>query len=1214
MRDAIDRSMGLDGTAEGGLWAASASGRPPARPGAPRPLPGGRPTAGTVRRPTASLPPTSRPPPPPSRSSGGSGGGWAWRFGAWTTAAAAIAGVLAGAVYWFEIVRHPGPEFTRRAILNVIADESPVYFNDGETRLGAFFEDEHRQQVEWEDLPPAWTAAIVAAEDERFWSHAGFDPLGIARAMKDNLLAGRLVAGGSTLTQQTAKNLFYRPDRSLGAKLDEALAALRLEQHFTKADLLTFYANQFHVAGNGRGLGIAARHFFNKPLGELTTVEAAFLAGMVKAPAAYDPFSSDPAKAEAVRKRAHDRTVYVLRRLSEAPLARLIGDARRAPEGATAAWAQRDAAIRAAVSDAQKALAEGFTLEFSKGTFRYDSSAVLDEVRRRLAERPFVDILRAAGVEDPAKAGLKVITTLDAEVQRAAVYGMWHHLTELGTMIEGRKAADFVLADARPPRVDPGEPLVPTEFRTAKVVGPEGAKGKVTLALDLGGVGCTVDRAGLGRVANAIERGRSKNSGATASAGAVDRLASELPKDAIVYVSVREATQGKSATCDLELRPEVQGAAMVVQNGEIRAMVAGNDNKNFNRATALRQFGSTWKSLVLQAALELGWSPTDMVPNAPTTFSFGGTSWSPTKGHASADQVSVAWAGIQSENIASVALMTHLLDKLSMDQILTVARRVGLDREANESAGAYRRRLGEAGLVLGSGAVEAPLVARARAVADAAHPGLDGVATIAAGGLAAWPTLRDRREACLAALQDARAAWAAAAPGPTSLVVRSAADGALTVWCGEGGEGWTSLAAHPVGEGALPDDGALWLAPGVSVAAVDAFGEGLARAEEERAQGLLSTDPLDPVNLTSFRDFRTLVSMRYLRKLAARYGVQTPVKEVLSLPLGAVEITLEEAVKMYEGILTGMVWSYPGEAAGAGARVAAQPFPALLIREIQTVEGRVLYRAKPEAAASGAPESHAMTADILRNVVELGTGKRAKGAVKALGQPVPFGGKTGTTNDARNVAFLGFLPQVTRAETTMDGAWTLGVYVGYDDNRPLKLGNSALSGATGALPAWTTMAQRIAQLPVYAYGRPPADGWYALGGPALEPSGVPESPDATVLVRMRALQLAVDPALEDADAVADDVPVAPSTTTFELPAAPSASAGSASPNEAPPAAPSAPDGPSTPPSPDAPATAVAPAPAEPPVVGIDATPGPAHLDDPPEPDKAPAPEGDVEAP
>ena len=1118
--------------------------------------------------------------------------------------------MVAGAAYWFEIVRHPGPEFTRRAILNVIADESPVYFNDGETRLGAFFEDEHREQVEWEELPPAWTAAIVAAEDERFWSHAGFDPLGIARAMKDNLVAGRLVAGGSTLTQQTAKNLFYRPDRSLGAKLDEALAALRLEQHFTKADLLTFYANQFHVAGNGRGLGIAARHFFNKPLDALTTVEAAFLAGMVKAPASYDPFSADPAKAEAVRKRAHDRTTYVLRRLAEAPVARLVGDVREVPTPASAAWSQREAAIRAAVADAQKALAEGFTLEFSKGTFRYDSSAVLDEVRRRLAERPFVDILRAAGVEDPAKAGLKVITTLDADVQRAAVYGMWHHLTELGTMIEARKASDFVLVDARPPRVDPGEVLVPTEFRTARVVGTEGAKGKITLALDLGGVACTVDRAGLSRVANAIERGRTKNGGASASASGVDRLASELPKDAIVYVSVREASEGKVARCDLELRPEVQGAAMVVQNGEIRAMVAGNDNKNFNRATALRQFGSTWKSLVLQAALELGWSPTDMLPNAPTTFSFGGTTWSPTKGHTSPDQVSVAWAGIQSENIASVELMVHLLDKLSMDQILTVARRVGLDREPNESAGAYRRRLGEAGLVLGSGAVEAPLVARALAVAQTGYPDVQGVSTIASSGLGAWPTLRDRRGTCVAALAEARAAWSAAAPGPTSLVVRTEADGRLTVWCGEGGEGWTSLATHPVGEGTLPEDGDLWLAPGVSVAAVDAFAEGLARAEEERAQGLLSTDPLDPVNLTSFRDFRTLVSMRYLRKLAARYGVQTPVKEVLSLPLGAVEITLEEAVKMYEGILTGMVWSYPGEAAGAGARVAAPPFPALLIREIQTVDGRVLYRARPEAAPSGAPESHAMTADILRNVVEIGTGKRAKGAVKSLGHPVPFGGKTGTTNDARNVAFLGFLPQITRGATTVDGAWTLGVYVGYDDNRPLKLGNSALSGATGALPAWSTMAQRIALLPVYAYGRPPSDGWFALGGPALEPVSIPESGASTVLARLRALQLTVDPALEDADAVIDDAPVAPSTTSFERePPAEAVPSPSAPPPEA------SPPVPAPPPSvPSSPPPEPSPTPSEAPVLGVDLTPGPAHLDEPPEPEKAPKPEGDVEAP
>ena len=115
-----------------------------------------------------------------------------------------------------------------------------------------------------DDLPPLVWQALVSAEDRRYFLHRGVDFQGIARAMVVNLQAGELRQGGSTLTQQTAKNIYYRPDRSLKSKLTEALYALRLEAHYSKSDILEFYVNQFHVAGNGRGIGIAARHYFDK--------------------------------------------------------------------------------------------------------------------------------------------------------------------------------------------------------------------------------------------------------------------------------------------------------------------------------------------------------------------------------------------------------------------------------------------------------------------------------------------------------------------------------------------------------------------------------------------------------------------------------------------------------------------------------------------------------------------------------------------------------------------------------------------------------------------------------------------------------------------------------------------------------------------------------------------------------------------------------------
>src|SRR5262245_57476179 len=156
----------------------------------------------------------------------------------------------------------PGCGATPPEVKNVagaaFASETTVTYRDGKTRLGVFFDEQHRRALTWDELPAPWVVAIVAAEDGRFWSHNGVDPESVARAAKENVEAGEVVSGGSTLTQQTAKNLFDRPDRSLGSKWEELDYALHLEKTYTKREILTFYANGFHVTGNGTGIAIAA--------------------------------------------------------------------------------------------------------------------------------------------------------------------------------------------------------------------------------------------------------------------------------------------------------------------------------------------------------------------------------------------------------------------------------------------------------------------------------------------------------------------------------------------------------------------------------------------------------------------------------------------------------------------------------------------------------------------------------------------------------------------------------------------------------------------------------------------------------------------------------------------------------------------------------------------------------------------------------------------
>ena len=139
------------------------------------------------------------------------------------------------------------------------------------------------------DLPSHVTAAVIASEDRRFRTHFGIDIRGLGRAAWVNVQEGRVVQGGSTITQQLAKNLFLRPDRTMFRKVQEALLALYLEASFTKDEILSLYLNKVYFGAGAYGIDEAARRYFNKPSTRLSLVEAAILAGLLKAPSRYSP-------------------------------------------------------------------------------------------------------------------------------------------------------------------------------------------------------------------------------------------------------------------------------------------------------------------------------------------------------------------------------------------------------------------------------------------------------------------------------------------------------------------------------------------------------------------------------------------------------------------------------------------------------------------------------------------------------------------------------------------------------------------------------------------------------------------------------------------------------------------------------------------------------------------------------------------------------------
>ncbi|MDB5429388.1 MAG: penicillin-binding protein [Caulobacter sp.] len=146
--------------------------------------------------------------------------------------------------------------------------------------------------VDLDKLPAYVPKAFLAIEDRRFYWHFGFDPIGMSRAMVKNVMAGHIVAGGSTITQQLARNLFLTADQNWRRKIQELILAVWLEVKFSKKEILSLYLNRVYFGGGAYGIEAASQRYFNKPASQLTVGESALLAGMMKGPSRYSPVSA----------------------------------------------------------------------------------------------------------------------------------------------------------------------------------------------------------------------------------------------------------------------------------------------------------------------------------------------------------------------------------------------------------------------------------------------------------------------------------------------------------------------------------------------------------------------------------------------------------------------------------------------------------------------------------------------------------------------------------------------------------------------------------------------------------------------------------------------------------------------------------------------------------------------------------------------------------
>ncbi|MBV5306361.1 MAG: transglycosylase domain-containing protein [Desulfobulbaceae bacterium] len=1008
-------------------------------------------------------------------------------------------GGAAWCYYWF-VVLHPGVEIEPDNIQRILGRETPVFYSDGTTRLGVFFDQAHRQYVNFEEIPKDFVNALVASEDNRFFFHYGFDPFGIARAAFKNYQVGRVVQGGSTLTQQTAKNLFKRSGRSYQAKIKELLFALRLEYYYSKEKIFEFYANQFYVSGNGHGLGIAARYYFNKPVGELSLIESAFIAGSVKKPNFYNPFikKTEESAIEA-QKNANIRMRYVLEKMHEAGV----------------------------ITEPQFQEAVSSELLFHRGTIGYAQDYVMDMVTDAVSTVEVQDALKEKGIDNLATSGLHVVTSVDESLQKQTLYSLRQELSRLDVRLRGYDRGEVQQELQRLDYV--GDMALRKKaflFGTIGKISRDTTKGKpsVQIEVDLGsklGSGVIQEQGLMGLLAAQMKWKQGRWNDATVKD--LPLLLSELKEGDRAWVSVREISADGEVSLELEKFPKVQGGALIIQDGLIKAMAGGVENRFFNRAiSARRTMGSAFKPFVYTAALQLGWNATDLLSNKRDVFVFHRQPYFPRPDHKSDhSQVSMSWAGVHSENLASVWLLYHLCDHLNMIQFQDVASHVGLAPQAlngkTDSYETYAARIRDRyGILVNRSVLENAAFDQAvtrletdfifenrlpeYSVIKKLHYGLMAAGTsselddqLGEKGLTekerqeiylrksllvgqSYLGLVDLQQDLMSFRRDVEDSW----NSPDYFASREN-QGKPTLYYDPLNDrnvfsrrGRTDLQGIDVAQ--LRDSLSQLDIAGRDKFWADIFLDSLlssATMDMVRKQvdtefrRLSSLQPYSFEVLSAIKDFRILVGLRYLISLARELGIQSQLEPVLSFPLGSNVVTLLEFVRMYEGIVTGEVVLSEGQEEESRDLLS-------IIDRIESEEGEVLYRPKRKRVRLVAPETSLVVGHILENIVKFGTGRYADKNVRlteideeaskkfsGFDLAIPLLGKTGTANNYTNASFFGYLPGVSPHGEGLvtQGGYAVGVYVGFDDNQDMRRASTRITGSEGALPTWTELVR-----------------------------------------------------------------------------------------------------------------------------------------------------------
>ena len=990
--------------------------------------------------------------------------------------------------FYYQISRETALRIEKGAIDHVIASESPVYYRDGRTPIGVFFEKTHSKYIPYDEIPKVFVKALIASEDSNFFHHFGFDPKALLRAFIANIRSGRIVQGGSTITQQTAKNIFVREKRSYEAKLKELIQAFLLERRYSKEEIIEMYANQFFVTGYGKGLRIAAQYYFDKDPRDLDLVEAAFIVGSVNGPNMHNPFlkKSEEAKAKA-RMSAKLRKNYVLKRML------------------TQNFITKKEYEEAVEKD----------VPFREGAITFRLNVIMDYVREQLESDYFKKILHEQGVDNIATSGISITTSVDRRIQEAALLSLREKLQSLDIMLEGYDALKGTdkKADFLGKKPDSSEGSLPFLAKIEEVKADKEA-GSLIVSWDQGEG--RIGYEGLKPVAEAWLKGRI-GPGAVFGKEHLPLFLNRFKKGDLVPVKLKvekgTETGEKKYTVLLSSVPLLEGGLVVLHEGMIKAMVGGFFNRFFNRTIdAKRQLGSIFKPLVYAAALQLKWNILDPLVNIRDLFRFEDTYYLPNPDHEpQSETVSMAWAGARSENLATVWLLYHLTDHLNMGEFRRVTDLVGLGEKEGETYESYKDRIRDQyGIVVNNQTLREAAFeeAKKQVRSDAIFAGYEKILgpidrmhfdlpknvlndekkdefeirMRSFQRLEALNNEMKRKAVEIGKVLSTGTGQSVFSEEEQYLAVPSALLGDFYLGTTEKGTEkillYTDspqyagpLVLTPVTPGLAVSEKSLFLNPGAI--RIDGWLPSemiglLKRNTERNFAEMLARKRYSFETLSKIRDFRTLVNLSYVVYLSKKLGITTELDPVLSFPLGPNSISIMEAALAYETLLTGTRFTFP-----VGEKEDAVP----IIQRITDREGNVLWEYESEPKKVVSDRVAVQVSEILKNVMENGTGRSARDAVKVFDVPIPSFGKTGTANNYTNSSFVGFIPGYDKkgGQMSMKDGYVIAGYVGYDDNRPMKGKYLSVYGASGALPLWVSTARAVAASPDYLAGLQPAD-------------------------------------------------------------------------------------------------------------------------------------------